>query len=295
MGAVNVRKQPGQIEVNYGMAMNDIIRVFPSGTKWTPRGDLSFVGGPPLFGVPDLPVYISVTFSWDMKEARRIAREWSSVTPRVVIGGPACGTYSEEFIPGVFVKEGVTFTSRGCPKNCLWCRVKECEGPLREINIAPGYIVQDNNLLACSRPHIERVFDMLRQQKRGIIFSGGLDIDYLQPWHVDLLKTIRVKELWVACDTAADLKRLEKAADMLADFSVEKKRCYVMIGFGDETPNEGERRCEAVYGKGFLPFVQYNQPDSTTRRVVPKDWRYIVWKWARPAVYRRKAVAMDSE
>ena len=287
MGAVNVRKQPGQIEVNYGMAMNDIIRVFPSGTKWTPRGDLSFVGGPPLFGVPDLPVYISVTFSWDMKEARRIAREWSSVTPRVVIGGPACGTYSEEFIPGVFVKEGVTFTSRGCPKNCLWCRVKECEGPLREINIAPGYIVQDNNLLACSRPHIERVFDMLRQQKRGIVFSGGLDIDYLQPWHVDLLKTIKVKELWVACDTAADLKRLDKAADLLADFSIEKKRCYVMIGFGGEAFSDAERRLEAVYAKGFLPFAQLYRGSGSQDEPWGKCWKDLQRKWCRPAAYRK--------
>ena len=32
---------------------------------------------------------------------------------------------------------------------------------MREINIADGYIVQDNNLLACSRGHIEKVFEML--------------------------------------------------------------------------------------------------------------------------------------
>lgn len=277
--------------------IHKIIRVFPRRTKWTPTDDLAFIGEPPLFELPNLPVCVSVTFTWDIDEADRISTAWQKrVSDNVSLGGPALENLpaisyatrkSISFIPGRFIKEGVTFTSRGCPKNCPWCLVSRREGSLREINIAPGHIVQDNNLLACSQGHIERVFEMLRQQKKGIVFSGGLDIDYLQPWHIDLLKTIKVSELWVACDCEKDLKRLNKAADLLADFPEEKKRCYVMIGFGDERVTEAERRLEAVYAKGFLPFAQlYRGPHDESWGTC---WKNLQRKWSRPAAYRGKS------
>lgn len=266
--------------------MNDIIRVFPRRTKWTPTDDLAFVGEPPLFEVPQLPVFVSVVFSWDMQKGIDLCMQWDRRTCYPArVGGPAFGKCPDEFTPGQFIKKGVTFTSRGCTKNCPWCLVSRREGKLREIDIVPGHIIQDNNLLACSRPHIEKVFEMLQQQKEPIKFSGGLDIDYLQPWHVDLLRSIKVDELWVACDTAADLKRLDKAADLLADFSIEKKRCYVLIGFGDETQDEAERRLEAVYDKGFLPFSQLFRA-SESKCEHPLGWKALARKWSRPAMYR---------
>lgn len=287
----------GSISIPVNAATNEqqIIRVFPRRTKWTPTDDLAFVGEPPLFDLPDLPVHISVTFTWDVAKAVALIISWRAKTHRnPFIAGPAWGKRdigTNEFTPGLYVKRGVTFTSRGCPKRCAWCRVSKCEGKLREINIAPGYVVQDNNLLACSRGHIEKVFEMLRQQKRGIKFSGGLDIDYLQTWHVELLKTIRLDELWVACDCEKDLARLDKAADLLADFPIEKKRCYVMVGFGGEKLIDAERRLEAVYAKGFLPFCQPYKPVEAEFGWCPGEDREtilrVVRKWSRPATYRK--------
>lgn len=265
-----------------------IIRVFPRCTKWTPTDDLAFMGEPPLFELPDLPVYISVTFTWDIVRAETLIWAWRATNRDCYIGGPAYDHKGEDFIPGRFIKEGVTFTSRGCPKNCPWCLVPKREGKLREINIAPGSILQDNNLLACSRPHIEQVFEMLRQQKEPIKFSGGLDIDYLQLWHVELLKGIKLDEIWVACDCEKDLKRLDKAADLLADFPEEKRRCYVMIGFGGEKLMDAERRLEAVYSKGFLPFAQLYR--SSEDEPWDQYWKALQRKWSRPAIYRKSKV-----
>lgn len=278
--------------------MNDIIRVFPRRTKWTPTDDLAFVGEPPLFELPELPVFVSCTFTWDISRAYDLFIQWRRRVgaANVHLGGPAFdrieGLEKGLFIPGRFIKEGVTFTSRGCPKNCPWCLVPRREGKLHEINISPGSIIQDNNLLACSRGHIERVFEMLRQQKRGIVFSGGLDIDYLAPWHVELFKSIKVKELWVACDCEKDLKRLDKAADLLADFGIEKKRCYVLVGFGGEKLIDAERRLEAVYAKGFLPFCQPYRPINADVEWYPGEERdkirRVIRKWSRPAAYRAR-------
>lgn len=57
----------------------------------------------------------------------------------------------------------------GCPRRCWFCKVWKQHPeatPLPEI--ADGWNVLDDNLLACPRPHVEAVFDMLRRQKRRV-------------------------------------------------------------------------------------------------------------------------------
>ena len=267
-----------------------MIRVFARKTKWTPTDELAFYTSPPLF-VRDWnrsePVLVSATFTWDIEKAYALARAWSLHFDTVQVGGPAFGAPGGEFVPGRFVKEGVTFTSRGCPKRCAWCMVPQREGSLRELkNIQPGYIVQDNNLLACSRGHIERVFEMLSGQKKGIEFKGGLDIDYMQSWHIDMLKKIKVAELWVACDRPEDLVRLNKAADLLSDFSIEKKRCYVLVGKDGETQQRAQARCEAVYRMGFLPYAPLYRDENASS--VRGEWRTFCYFWSKPSLYRKK-------
>ena len=282
-----------------------MIRVFPRKTKWTPTDELVFVGDPPLIRPPEQPVHVSVAFTWDIAEGRRLAAAWLVHYPNVWIGGPAFGMHNwyvptgtgipgtTYFQPGVYIKHGVTFTSRGCPKHCPWCLVPEREGRLREIPIVPGNIVQDNNFLACSQGHCEAVYHMLMGQT-AVQFKGGLDIDYLTPWHVDRLKALpSLDELWVACDTQAGLGRLDKAADLLAGFSIEKRRCYVLIGFGDDTPAEAEARCEAIYAKGFLPFVQYYRPREAERGAQGK-WNPVIRKWSRPGGYRHEPKEVEA-
>lgn len=263
----------------------DTIIVFPRKTKWTPTGNCVFFDEPPLFNVPDLPVMVSVTFTWDIERGTMLARSWGKRFREVWIGGPAFDDPGEEFVPGRFVKPGVTITSRGCPKKCKWCLVSRREGRLRELEIKPGNIVNDNNILACSRPHFEAVCEMLQGQNV-IQFKGGLDIDYLESWHVEHFKKMRLDELWIACDNGAALKKLDKAADLLADFNIEKKRCYVMVGFDGETQEEARKRCEAVYAKGFLPFAQlYRGIDSGPVR---GEWREFCFYWSSPRYYRGK-------
>jgi hypothetical protein len=144
--------------------------------------------------------------------------------------------------------------------------------------------------LACSREHIEKVFEMLSRQKRAAQFKGGLDIDYIEPWHVELMKQIRIGELWIACDSEKVLMKLSKARDLLGDWPIEKRHCYVLMGYEGDTPEAAEKRCEKIYDNenGFLPFAQFYQPPAADRRIVTKQWHYTVRKWSRPAAYRPK-------
>ena len=264
-----------------------MIRVFPRRTKWTPKDELAFVGDPPLFRPPDsaeMTVYISVTFTWDIAEGHRLEKSYSDYYRDVRLGGPAFGDPGGEFEPGLFIKQGVTFTSRGCPNNCSYCFVPKREGKIRELPIKDGWIVQDNNLLACSRDHQEKVFEMLSHQKKAIDFNGGLEAKRLQLWHIKQFEKLKVRHFWFACDLTAHEKHLEKAADLLSGYPYWKKRCYVLIGFNGETILDAEKRLNRIYEMGFLPFAQLYQTEI--KRPWTSEWDRLQRKWCRPAAYR---------
>lgn len=262
-----------------------MIRVFPRTTKWTPNDELAFVGDPPLFRPSDdMSVRVSVTFTWDIEEGQRLFNAWSKYYSDVRIGGPAFGDPGGEFEIGRFIKQGVTITSRGCPKRCAWCFVPNREGSVRELQVKDGWIVQDNNLLACSIGHIKTVIEMLKRQKHPAEFKGGLDATLLTESHRLFFDGIRVKEMWFACDTPAGIKPLERAAKILDGISQNKRFCYAMISHNGETLADAERRLEQVYNLGFLPFAQLFQPEK--RRKYPQEWEKLARKWSRPAVFK---------
>jgi len=265
----------------------EAIRVFARRTKMSPTDDLAFYGEPPLFDLPNLPVEVSVTFTWDVERGFSLYDAWRRRCSYVRIGGPVFQGQGPHFQAGRFLKPGVTITSRGCPNRCPWCIVPEREGPLHELQwIEPGYIVQDNNLLACSDLHIERVFDMLLRQPRTANFTGGLEAKRLQPWHVDWLRRpdFRLGEAWFAYDLPGSFRHLERAADLMSDFPLRKKRCYVLAGFlDDDTPAAAEARCDRILELGFCPFLMLYQP--TKRKVYDAAWKSAQRKWTRPAAY----------
>lgn len=263
----------------------EIIRVFPYRTSFTPTDPLAFIGMPPLF-LPEnreIPVHISVTFKWHREFAELCAKSWRDHFKTVLIGGPAYDDFGDEFIPGRYLKLGCTITSRGCVKHCGWC--PERNRPLRTLPIAPGWIVQDSNLLACPEEHVRRVFDMLRDTGMPASFPGGLDKYFFKPWHRELLDSIRYDQLWFACDEPGGLPQLEKVAEMLKGISSRYKRCYVMIGYDDANLYEAEERLERVYELGFLPFCQLYKPDDGVK-IYADEWKQLQRKWARPAAYR---------
>ena len=259
------------------------IRVFPYRTQWTPTDEAAHIGEPPLWrpGTPETPVHVSVTFTWHKGEAERIAESWATYYKTVTVGGPAYENPGTDFVPGLYLKTGCTITSRGCPKKCGWCAVPTREGAVRELQIKPGWIVQDNNLLACSEKHIRAVFDMLRAQKRRIYFNGGLDKHFLKPWHREMFDSIKIGELWWACDTILDLPHLERVTEIMRGYQRRKMRCYTMIGYNGETIADAEKRLRKVWELGFLPFTQLYQTD--TPKVYQQEWRDLRRTWARPA------------
>ena len=145
----------------------NIARVFPRKTNATPEDPLAFVNlYPALCDIPEIDeVHISVSFTQDKTQAEILAEHWDKIAP-VKIGGPAYDDPGREFIPGMYIKHGYTITSRGCPNKCWFCDAWKRSGNLRELPIKDGWIVQDDNILACSKEHFHRVCLMLHNQKK---------------------------------------------------------------------------------------------------------------------------------
>lgn len=262
-----------------------IARVFPRRTKATPTDALAFVGGPGLFPPEVDAVHVSVAFTWDIPKAERLAREWEHVAP-VSLGGPAMGTQGDDFTPGMYLREGYTITSRGCPNHCWFCAVPKRDGDVRELPIADGWNVLDDNLLACGDNHIRMVVAMLGRQRREAAFTGGLEAARLRDWHLTLFQSLsRQPVLFFAYDTPNDWEPLAEAAMALSAhgfaFAGHRVRAYVLIGYRKDTPALADIRLRAVKTLGITPMAMlWRDGDGTTSA----EWRRLQRAWARPAI-----------
>lgn len=265
-----------------------ILRVFPRRTSFTPEDDLAFVGMPPLPSfIPEHDeIHVSCTFTWDKKQCEELAFQWEGRTNKPVkLGGPAYGSEAYDFIQGLYIKHNIVFTTRGCNNHCPWCCVSKLEGPLRELPICQGNVIQDNNFLQASRAHKEKVFDMLRTQY-GVCFRGGLEADLVDDHFVDNITSLRIKELWLACDTDARLPEFKKACEKLrrAGFSRDKIHCYV-LSYGKNMDSD-EARARSVYEAGAMPFMQLYRDFSDKKTEYSKEWNAFARMWQRPAAIR---------
>lgn len=258
-----------------------IARVFPRKTSATPDDKDAFIGMPTLFTQQYDEVHISVTWTYDLPEAERLAKDWERFGT-VKIGGPATGMRGEGFIPGMYLKHGYVITSRGCPNKCWFCSVWKRDGTTRELPIKDGWNILDDNILACSESHIRAVFAMLKKQKRRPEFTGGLEAKLLKQWHVELLGDANPSQLFFAYDTPDDLEPLIEAGKLLrqAEIPMYKRRAYLLMGYPKDTIDLAQRRIEQTVSAGFYPCAMLwrNKQGETSA-----DWRKFQKGWARMA------------
>jgi len=276
--------------------MSRLIRVFPRKTKATPDDELARFGPPDLLDEAD-EVHISVTFTYDKPAAELLAEQWKYVAP-VKVGGVAYGDRSLEFIPGRYIRPGYTVTSRGCPRRCWFCGVWKKWPEPNLLPIHEGWNILDDNLLACPREHVERVFAMLRRQGRRVEFTGGLEALALQDYQVDLLASLKPRpNCFFAYDPGDEFETLASAARRLleAGFTPQshRLRCYVLIGFPKDTFDAADLRLRQVLGLGFTPMAMLWRPETPSQMKYAPDvaWRAFQRRWARPAIIHAKEAA----
>ncbi|MCL2076326.1 MAG: hypothetical protein FWH15_07820 [Betaproteobacteria bacterium] len=263
-----------------------LLRVFPRRTKATP--DDGLCRPPDLFDEAD-EVHISVAFAYDIPKAENLAEQWRHVAP-VKLGGPAYGDAALEFVPGRYLKHGYTITSRGCPRRCWFCNAWKTHPQATPIsNIADGWNVLDDNLLACPRSHVEAVFAMLARQKQRVAFTGGLEAISLKDYHVDLLASLKPKpKCFFAFDPGDSLEPLADAMKRLLDAGFTKAscclKCYVLIGYPKDTLADAETRLKQVLRLGYTPMAMLWRSARAARYAPDARWRRFQREWARPAI-----------
>lgn len=264
-----------------------IARVFITKTSMTPEDDMAFIDcPPPLLALPEMDeIHISVTFTWDMQRAEWLEKQWRAVGVPVKMGGPAFNQPGGEFEPGMYLKEGMVLTSRGCPNNCWFCAVPKREKGLRELQIKDGWNILDDNLLACSDEHVEKVFKMLEGQKERAVFTGGLEAALLKPWHAKRLKEIKTKRMYFAYDTPNDYEPLLQAGKILLNEGHNPGShgmcCYNLIGYPGDTFEKAEKRMMQTIVAGFMPYAMLYRDEEGK---MDGEWRKFQREWCRPAI-----------
>lgn len=264
-----------------------IARVFPTRTNMCPTDSDVYFGEPyfPSFMPKYDEVHISCQFTWDIVKAKHLQQAWEVYFKTVKLGGVAIDGESEEpFIAGIYLRKGITITSRGCPNACPFCMV---EHRLIEFNNFPeGNIIQDNNILACSDKHWQLVMSMLKKQ-RAIEFKGGLQAARITPKIVEDLRSLRIKTLWLACDSSQAVHPLRKAVKILqkAGFTRSHLYCYCLIG---KDMREEEHRLIKIWEIGCMPFAQlYRNREDDIR--YQWQWGRFARAWSLPAIIRSRA------
>jgi hypothetical protein len=258
-----------------------IARVFPTRTHFTPNDEHAYFDVPGLFTPQYDEVHISTVFTWDIPQSQYLANQWKHYG-RVIIGGPALNDPGNEFVPGKYMKRGCTFTSRGCPNTCWYCVVPKREGKIRELPIADGNIIMDNNLLACSEKHLSEVFKMLSDKKR-VEFNQGLEAKLITQDIADEIRKLNIYRVWFAYDRAGDLQHIVSAFKKLA-IPGRKISVYLLAGYQNDTPTKAESRCMEIAKLGCYPFMMLYQPENKIK--YPKEWRLLQKKWTRPAAWK---------
>lgn len=247
----------------------------------SPQDPDSYFSTPELFMPEYDEVHISVTFTWDIEKAKWLKKQWEHIAP-VKIGGVAIDGEGKSFNPGMYVREGITKTSIGCPNNCGWCFVKQ---PLKELKIYPGNNIIDNNLLACSKSHIDRVFQMLKGQKK-IKFTGGLESSMVTMEIIEKLSKLNIERMYFAYDHPMDLRSIKKISLMLKEYFAHRNYlgCYVLMGYKNDTIEKAKRRLIGTYLLGYLPFGMLYRNKKGEFPEPHKEWRKLQHIWTRPAV-----------
>ena len=238
-------------------------------------------------------VYLSAVFSWDLPPAAALARRAQELGRSVEIGGPAA-EYNAGWVEretGIAPWRGrhpcetvevenprMTWTSRGCPNRCPFCIVWQVDGGLVELDDwQPAPLLMDDNFLACSETHQERVIARLAKEGlRNVDFNQGLDARRYAPAFRELLDRYGVRlQVWrFAYDRAGDWAAVERAIRDLHQAGVHWTviRVYLLYNYR-EMPAEAIERAEQIIGSREHP------------RACPWPMAYKPLDWMEPGDY----------
>jgi len=234
--------------------------------------------------------YLSVPFTWLLAKARARIQQRDMFTDQWAVGGPAvrlmpnyplgAATVGGD-MPGVLqrVHPLATRTTVGCVRNCRFCGVRRIEGEFGELLDWPDKpILCDNNLLAASREHFDRVVDRLIVHGWAD-FNQGLDARLLTTHHAERIAEINKPIVRLALDNDHDRDVWAGAIERLrgAGIAMSKIRSYVLCGFAG-SPHEDWERCKFVESLGVMALpMWFHELDALIPNTVTAKQQSMGW------------------
>lgn len=248
--------------------------------------------GKPTEWIDNRTLYISIPFTWDLPTVKRRISQRGFDFDLVMVGGPAVNLMPEFFMGLDFVSVGkdmpgmlqivnplATKTTTGCVRHCDFCAVWRTEGKLKELAEWPDLpIIIDNNLLAASQRHFDRVIDRLIKWEWAD-FNQGLDSRLLTNYHAERIAQIKKPMVRLALDGFSYVDDWKSALEILLKAGIKNRniRSYALIGFNSD-PSEAWRRCEFIESYGVLALPQwFHRLDAMEKNIVTDDQKNIGW------------------
>lgn len=263
------------------------------------KTDIKWPCGPTSWLI-DRTMYISIPFTWNLKEVHGRLSTIDFTFDKVVIGGPAT-KLMKDFAPDYFknlphveigtdypgamqiVNPQATKTTTGCIRSCGFCAVPRMEGRIKELSEWPDLpVVCDNNLLGSSIEHFDRVIDRLKVHGWAD-FNQGIDSRLLTDYHAKRLREIGRPMIRLALDSMAYADQWEVAYDRLrsAGFPKSLIRSYALVAFEENdthTVGEAWNRCGWIENHGVkaLP-MWYHRLDAMQENIVTEKQAALGW------------------
>lgn len=184
--------------------------------------------------------------------------------------------YSLSF--GRKMKSSISFTSRGCLRNCKFCNVRTLEPDFFVKNDwendidenLPAITFWDNNWLAS--PNVQSDCEKLNKLGKRVDFNQGLDARLFDNDKAKLLSTINLDPVRFAFDSIEYEKSVMKAIKLAKKYFNSEIRVYVLYNFKD-TPEDFFHRIDLLNREGVMAFpMEYRPPTEQKKKVPSYHW-----------------------
>lgn len=176
------------------------------------------------------------------------------------------------------------FLTRGCPRGCNFCHVKDKEGrcsrKIANLNTfwrgQKSIVLLDPNITACK--DWEELFQQLIDSKAWVDFSQGLDIRTMTEQKVEMLKQMKIKQVHFAWDRYEDKEIIVPKFEMfkrLTQWDKRKLSIYVLTNF-DTTHEQDLERIYTLRDLGYWPYIMiYNKEGLKKGHITRRMQRWV--------------------
>ncbi len=157
----------------------------------------------------------------------------------------------------------IGYITRGCPNHCRWCVVPRKEGAIKPYRtwqqlVRPDtdkLVLMDNNILACDCG-VEQLKSLIDSGYR-IDLNQGMDARLVTDDIAQILSKLKwIKYLRFSCDTTAQIKYIQKTAEMLGKRGIKSYKLFIYLLVTEDLDNAEYRVEQLKKLRGITIYAQ---------------------------------------